>query len=468
VVLAKIALAAALLAWFLWKARSNRLFLLGIPVLMVMGESIFFTRMRPFWTPGRLEPQTHVLVWLGIVWVLIMVGARRGETARSGPFGPGRLLPEEIPLLLIAVLIAVQALAAGAGSGDLANGVFSAADLGYLVIGYLLVRGIASQFSRAEIIQFLGAVVIANTIAAGLYVVHQGLGVSIYTGGEYFTTVFKGVDITRTFHFAPQFTILALGFVLARSRWTAGWLLVLAISVLSVLVSYTRTLLIAVVVAFVISLVVRELRQPSAARLVRRTLVIGISAVAIVAGFAVLLPTQSQFVSSRLTEFAGAGGASDIGNWQVRQFKYNAVEDVVLKSDPYFGMGFPAQGSNPVDAQVYRYSADMTWIPILYYTGYVGLALFGLLLLGFAVRAVRLASSLDETRRYLGLTYLIVICLTALVGFTTWTFMEPRVAPMGLWVLAFVAAEALRPENEPVPADALDLADASASRTAIP
>ncbi|HET6496187.1 MAG TPA: O-antigen ligase family protein [Thermoleophilia bacterium] len=467
-VLAKIALAAALLAWFLWKARANRLFLLGIPVLMVMGESVFFNRMRPFWIPGRLEPQTHIFVWLCIVWVLIVVGARRGDTARTGPFGPGRLLPEETPLLLIAALIAVQAIVAGAGSGDFAAGVFSAADLAYLVIGYLLVRGIASQFSRAETIEFLGAVVIANTIAAGLYIIHQGLGASIYTGGEYFTTLFRGVEITRTFHFAPQFTILALGFILARSRWTAGWLLVLAISVLSVLVSYTRTPLIAVMLAFVISLVVRELRQPSAARLVRRALVIGVSAVVIVAGFAVVLPAQSQFINSRFSEFASASGASDIGNWQVRQFKYNAVEDVVLKSDPYFGMGFPAPGSNPVDAQVYRYSADMTWIPILYYTGYVGLALFGLLLLGFAVRTVRLASSPDETRRYLGLTYLIVICLTVLIGFTTWTFMEPRVAALGLWPLALVAAEALRPEDEREVAESSELAEASVSGSAMP
>lgn len=463
-VLAKLALATALLVWFVWRARGNRLFLLGVPVLMVMGESVFFNRMRPFWTPGRFEPQTLIMGWLVVVWVIIVWGGRPSGRARVGPFGPGRLLPEEIPLFLIAVLIAVQAIAAGAGRGDLADAVFSASDLAYLVIGYLLVRGIACQFSRAEVVEFLGAVVIANTIAAALYVVHQGLGVPIYTGGEYFTTVFRGVEITRTFHFAPQFTLLALGFVLARSRWTAGWLLVLAITVLSVLVSYTRTLLIAVIAAFVIAVVVRELRRPSASRLIRRILVIGVSAIIIVTGFAVVLPVQSHFVAARLTEFAGAGGVSDIGNWQVREFKYNAVEDVVLDSDPYFGMGFPAPGSNPVDAQVYRYSSDMTWIPILYYTGYVGLALFGLMLFGFSLRAVRLAASLDETRRYLGLTYLVVICLSALIGFTSWTFMEPRVAPLGLWTLAFVAAEALRPEEELAQVEASPMSDVRRTR----
>ena len=352
--------------------------------------------------------------------------------------------------------------------GDFADAVFSASGLAYLVVGYLLLRGIACRFSRSEIVEFLGAVVIANTIAAALYVIHQGLGVSIYTGGEYFTTVFKGVTITRTFHFAPQFTLLTLGFVLARSRWTAGWLLVLAITVLSVLVSYTRTLLIAVAVAFVISLVVRELRQPSAARLIRRTLVIAVSIFVLVVGFAAVLPAQSHYVAARLTEFAGAGRVSDIGNWQVRASEYRAVEAVVLKSDPVFGMGFPTPGSNPVDARVYLYSSDMAWIPILYYTGFAGLALFGLLLFGYALRSVRLAVSLDEGRRYLGLTYLLAICLTALTGFTSWTFMEPRIAPMGLWVLAFVAAEALRPEAQGALVEEAQPSDEVRTRALVP
>ncbi len=452
--LAKLGLATALLLWFLWKARKNRLCLLGIPVLMVMGESVFFTLMRPFWTPGRFTSQAHIMMWLVVVWVIIMLGARRSGRLRTGWFGPGRILTEEILLLLIFGLIAVQALVAGAASGDLASAVFSAADLAYLFIGYVLVRGIACQFPRDQIIDFLGAVVIANTIAAALYVVHQGLGVAIYTGGEYFTTVFQGVEITRTFHFAPQFTLLALGFVLARSRWTAGWLAVLAITTLSVLVSYTRTLLIAVIVAVIISVVVRELKLPDAGRLIRRTLVIAGCAGVIVVGFSIALPAKSEFTVSRLTEFASAGGVSDINNWRVRQQKYDTVNQIVLKTDPLLGMGFPAPGSNPVDSQVYRLSADMTWIPILYHIGYVGLALFGLALLGFGLRALLLTLGRGDERRYLGLTYLITIGLTVLVGFTAWTFMEPRVAPLGLWALAFVAGEALRPEREVTAGDA--------------
>ncbi len=35
------------------------------------------------------------------------------------------------------------------------------------------------------------------------------------------------------------------------------------------------------------------------------------------------------------------------------------------------------------------------------------------------------------------------------MGFQMWTFMQPSVYPMGLWIFAFIAVEALRPAEEP-------------------
>ena len=89
----------------------------------------------------------------------------------------------------------------------------------------------------------------------------------------------------------------------------------------------------------------------------------------------------------------------------------------------------------------------MTWLPIMYMFGYVGLVLFGLLIAGFLARSLQLSLHPPELRRELALTYFITIALTVVMGFQTWTFMDPFVYPMGLLVFAFVAAEALRPEE---------------------
>ena len=172
---------AALTLWFIWKARGNGLFLLGIPVLMVMGGSVFFENMKPFRVPGRFEPATLLMIWLAVVWV-VTVARRRLHEAPVGPFGAGHVLPEELPLIGVAVCVGVGTLAAFTASGDLANAANLASGALYLVLGYLLLRGIASRATRAETQEFLAAVVIVNTLACALFILDQGLHVPIYRG----------------------------------------------------------------------------------------------------------------------------------------------------------------------------------------------------------------------------------------------------------------------------------------------
>ena len=92
------------------------------------------------------------------------------------------------------------------------------------MFGYLLLRGIASRATRAETQEFLGAVVIVNTIACALFVLDQGLHLPIYLGEANVTYTFGGQSIARATVFAPVFNLLALGFVLAKRRWTPRWL----------------------------------------------------------------------------------------------------------------------------------------------------------------------------------------------------------------------------------------------------
>ncbi|MFA4966503.1 MAG: hypothetical protein WC709_12840, partial [Thermoleophilia bacterium] len=148
--LVRLALPTALVLWFVWKARDNRLFLLGIPVLMVMRGSVFFDEMRPFWTPGRFDPATHLMGWLFLVWVV--TGANRWRDERGGlvPFGVNRMLPEELALSLIGLLMGGHALVVYAASSDPMAAVSAAGSSFYILMGFLLVRGIVSRATREE------------------------------------------------------------------------------------------------------------------------------------------------------------------------------------------------------------------------------------------------------------------------------------------------------------------------------
>jgi hypothetical protein len=446
----RLALPAALVVWFIWKARDNALFLLGIPVLMVMGGSIFFENMKPFRMPGRFAPVTLLMGWLALVWVVTVWRRSRLGGAPVGLFGAGRILPEELPLIGIAILIGVHALGAFSARGDLANAASVASGAFYLVLGYLLLRGIVSRATRAETQQFLAGVVIVNALACTMFILDQGLHLPIYLGQANITYSYAGQDITRATTFAPMFSLLALGFVLGKRRWTLPWLVVLAITLLAVLVSLTRTLLVAAVAGLVIAIVARELSRPDFSRVVRRTGTIVLSAVVVVLGFSRMAPAYWSFLLKRFGEFVSNGSGTQVSNWHVRVIHWDAVERVVAHSNLLLGLGFPKPGSNPVDLHIFLWSSDMAWLPIMYMFGYAGLILFGLLLVGFIVRALRLSLRPPELRRDLCLTYFITIALTVIMGFQMWTFMEPTIYPMGLLIFALVAAEALRPQGEPV------------------
>jgi hypothetical protein len=416
---------------------------------MVMGGSVFFENMKPFRVPGRFEPATLLMIWLAVVWIVTVARRSRLHEAPVGLFGAGHVLPEELPLIGVAVCVGVGTLAAFTASGDLANAANLASGALYLVLGYLLLRGIASRATRAETQEFLAAVVIVNTLACALFILDQGLHVPIYQGQANITYSFAGQDITRATTFAPMFSLLALGFVLGKRRWTPPWLVVLAITLLAVLVSLTRTLLIAALVGLIIAILARELTRPDFSRVMRRTGAVILGAVALVFGFSRIAPAYWSVLLKRLGEFVSNKGAPQVSNWQIRVIHWGAVERVVAKSDLLFGLGFPQPGSNPVDSHIFLWSADMTWLPIMYMFGYLGLLLFGLLLAGFMARALRLSLRPPELRRELSLTYFITIALTVIMAFQMWTFMEPSVYPMGLLIFALVAAEALRPAELP-------------------
>jgi hypothetical protein len=456
----RLALPAVLALWFVWKARRNPLFLLGIPVLMVMRGSVFFENAKPFWMPGRFDPVVLLMAWLGVVWAVTVARRSTLDGRRIGLFGSGGVLLEEIPLVVIGVLIAVHTVGSFGGSGDLTDAVSLASSTSYLLVGYLLLRGIACRMTRAETYEFVGAVVVVNTIACGLFVLDQGLHLPIYLGAANITYLYGGQDISRATTYAPVFNLLALAFVLAKERWSVGWLTVLAITLLADLVSLTRTSLIAAVLGLVIGIAARELRQPDSSRVIRRAGAIALGAAVAVLGFSRIAPAYWAVLLQRFREFTSSSSPGRVENWAVRVLHWDLVERVVAKGDLVFGLGFPQPGSNPVDTHVYLWSADMTWLPIMYFFGIFGLVVFGLLLAGFIVRALKLSLRPPELRRELSLTYFITIVLTVVMGFQMWTFMQPSVYPMGLLVFAFAAAEALRPTAEQVVAS-VPIADPS-------
>ena len=189
---------------------------------------MFFNNARLFWVPGRLEPVDLMMIWLVIVWLVFFdfpLPARRRAVQGSRVFGPALSSPEEFVLIGIAALAALELPLTVLRFGAIGPALGEAKGFIYLFVGYFLLRGMFSRASRRDTIDLVTALVVVNTIAAGLFVLHQGLHLPIYEGvTEYQTLVFGGQVITRSFYFMPQLIALAWHSASpSRSGGSSGW-----------------------------------------------------------------------------------------------------------------------------------------------------------------------------------------------------------------------------------------------------
>lgn len=449
----RLAVPAVLLLYFVTRSFRERVFLLGIPFLMYMSTSVFFEKAKPFWVPSRLMPADHVMLWLVIVWVVyfdLVLPGRRSAAGRPPLFGPRLSAPEEVVLVGIGAYCAFEVALTVARFGDVASAIGQAKGFIYLFVGYFLLRGILCRASRCETVHLLVALVVVNTFAAGLFVLHQGLHFSIYDATEYQTITFMGQTLTRSFYFMPQFLMLAVAVAIAQRRWTVWWPGIFLVTLAALWVSYTRSLLAIAVFEVAVVLGVRLLKRRQAGLAVRRALLIG-GIVLLFAGVAfVALPVQSRYLASRIGMATASGSIVQDANLQNRQRKMHRIYTWIGSESHLLGQGFVSPAQNPPAADVEWMSADLVWVPLLYRLGLLGVALVVALFAAAVWRALRLSVSGAGEGEFLALVALGAIAGMFLDGFVSWTFLNPARYPLGLWLFALLAAEACRRRQEAV------------------
>jgi hypothetical protein len=446
----------AAVAYFVWQATKSRIFLLGIPFLMIFRQSVFFEDVRVFWVPGRFSTVTMTMLWLIAVWAIcagvLLPGWRRSKQERQPLFGP-RPLPEELVLVALAAVVAVGVLLTSLRHGDLTATLGEASGLVYMVVGYVLVRSIACHSTRAEVMRFIDAIVVVNTVAAALFVVHQGLHVRIYSSSELFQTVFQGQVITRSFSFMTPFLFLAIAVSFAKRRWTLLTYLIIAVNLAAVWVSYTRTMLAQAAAAAIIVVVARFFMAGQGGLALRRFVAIGVVVVSLAVIAVTVLPTESNFFVSRIQHALAGDSITSAGNLEVRNARLARTYELVARDDAVLGRGFLSPAQDPFYQTMVEWGWDSAWIAVLNRTGLLGAGVFAALFAAYAVRAVWLMRRDDAWSQDYGLLWFIYLVVMAIGSFIGWGFMDTTRYPMNLWFFAFVAAGALLPQVVAQPAD---------------
>lgn len=443
-------LPAALAAYFLYQAARRPIFLLGIPFMQFMAQSIFFRDLRPFRMPVALGTNGVILMWMALAWAWCVVRSR-AEARSSQPLPrrrPAHLLPEEYPLVALAVLVLAKLLWGGIVSADTQALLGQFAPWGLLLAGYCLLRGAVRRSSSQDVAAFLLAVAVATTIASMLFILDQGLGVPIYHVQAYQVITFQGQTLTRTYWFMSPFLLVALavGAALATGRakgpWRAGAIVVVAVCLVAVMVSYTRNYVLAAAAVIVVLVALHSLKERRLDVLVRRSLTIAAVLTIAVVFMVLVMPGPTNYLLHRMASLTRVSTAVKDQNVLVRQADLNTVGRIVYEHYPLVGAPFGVL--DDMSRKVSIWIPDSTWVGVLYWTGFVGVALGSATFILFGVRAFRLFLSASGSTEFLGAVYLAGIVAMFVNGLSGWSFLDESAYAMGFWLFAFVAGETIK------------------------
>src|SRR5205814_3502171 len=170
-----------LLLYFLIRSVREPIYLLGIPFLIFFQYCIFFDTVKIFNVPGSFGRDIVFLIWLGITWCiyssrpLIQPGYKR----------QGFYVDKDINLMewiiigllvlsLIGLFLVYQEYVQ---RKDVLKEFFS---LIALFLGFFILKSIICYTSLLSLKDFFFSIVLINSFASVLYILDQGLHISLY------------------------------------------------------------------------------------------------------------------------------------------------------------------------------------------------------------------------------------------------------------------------------------------------
>ena len=231
-----------LVLFFVYRANKQPLFLLGIPFLMFMSNSIFFENAKPFQIPGSIFYQL-MFIWLVLLWLL----SKTFFTDKvSKEIGNTTLNAIDYCVIILIVISIIGLARAISNYYPMITGIWEEFWIEVsLFFGYFIIKNWTSTNKPEVVVSFLYSLVIVNSIASVLYILHQGLHFNVYVAEEYMSESIDGQVITRTFWFMPQFLFFSIAFLLVFSKkYSFVSIGLLLVNLLAIVISYTISYLI--------------------------------------------------------------------------------------------------------------------------------------------------------------------------------------------------------------------------------
>ena len=310
-----------------------------------------------------------------------------------------------------------------------------------LFASYFVIKNWSSNTDPTILSKFLYSLVIINSIAALLYLLHQGLHVQIYKSDEYSAEVFQGEEITRSFWFMPQFLPFSIAFLLVfKERKSFSFYVLLLVNSLAVFISYTRSSLINIVIVFLLYTLLTGLKKGRIGLVIKNVFIYSLVGIMGLFLISKILPANTEYFLNRFNELSKVSATSGPNNLEYRFIMTGIIVSNMDNDKKIIGMGPVSENQIPGVNQMKATTADMVWTGVIFRWGYIGLILFILIFILSIIKAFFFYMRSDGILANLALFILLYIISQIIESFVSWTFMSAHGLATGLWYFAVLSA----------------------------
>jgi hypothetical protein len=428
----------SLIIYFIVRAFKEPLYLLGIPFMMFMNESVFFESLKIFRIPGRLQPAL-VFIWFVVFWLasIIIRFYKKSESLGNKP----KLNELDICIIGLMIVSLTGLVMTIINYSDIKGVLKEFINLTSLFLCYFIIKEWISDDKPEVIVKFFFSLVIVNTISSMLYILNQGLNINIYPKEEYVLEIFNRMQFARAFTFAPHLLTFSVAYLLIfKENRFIIYTLLLALNLLAIFITYTRSTIANTIIIFLLYFVLTGLKKRSLLLMLKNFLIYGLFGVVSFIIVLKVFPESTYYLVNRFAQVTHTKSYSEPNNMKYRFIMTERVLSKVDDKDKILGIGPVTENQVPYIPEMDQATSDLVWTGVIFRWGFVGLIVICLLYILSLIKAFKFYFKSQGIVSELTLFLLLVIISQIPESFVSWTFLSRDSYAIGFWNIAILSA----------------------------
>src|ERR1017187_2443163 len=429
-----------LASFFVVKGTKEPIYLLGIPFLILMDDSVFFNKAKLFHIPNNLGPEI-LFIWLVVLWILSKIIRKNKEVGFL--LNSGKLGILDYCIIGLSILSFSGFIMASINYIDITNVFEEFFTQISIFASYFIIRNWTSENDPEVLVKFLFSLVVINGIASFLYLLNQGLHVNIYEDTAGISDEFQGKDIFRAFYFMPPFFFFSIAFLLVfKEKKTFYSIILLSVNLLAIFFTYARSYLLIIIFLFLLYFMLTGIKKGKIELVLKNFSIFILGGVLIFFLLSKIFPTGTGYFIGRFSEITPSQPSSqDPNDLEYRWMNFESIFSHMDETGKIFGMGSVTEKQVPIFTDMNEITADMVWTGVIFRWGLVGVILFVILYIISIIRALNSYFNSEGILSNLALLFLLYIFSQTIESFVSWTFLSGHGFTIGLWYFAMLSAE---------------------------